>query len=146
MSDVELFKGEQVQWRPAPINPAWVIEGAPETRNFLVSQSLDRSSYTFMWDCTAGVFNWYYDIDETVYILEGSVTIRDDNGVERTLVAGDHALFRAGSHAVWRVDKYVRKVAFLRQPVPQPLMFAVRAIRKLARMMNLGPATAASWG
>jgi uncharacterized cupin superfamily protein len=142
MSDVVFFKGEKAQLEPSPINPAWVIEGKPVARNFLVSKSLDGSGFTYLWDCTAGVFNWYYDIDETVYIIEGSVTVRDDNGKEWHLTAGDHVLFRAGSHAVWRVENYVRKVAFFRQPVPASLSLLVRAVRKVSRMLNLGPANA----
>jgi uncharacterized cupin superfamily protein len=142
MSDVVIFKGENAKLEPAPINPSWVIEGKPVARNFLVSKSLDGSGFTYLWDCTAGVFNWYYDIDETVYIVEGSVTIRDDNGKEFQLNVGDHVLFRAGSHAVWRVENYVRKVAFFRQPVPAPLSLVVRAVRKISRILNLGPASA----
>ncbi|HEY8161070.1 MAG TPA: cupin domain-containing protein [Methylocystis sp.] len=129
--------GKNVEMTPCPVNPAWVIDGMPVARNFVLSRSLDNSSTTLLWDCTKGVFNWYYDIDETVYVLEGSVVVTDDNGVEHHLGPGDHALFRAGSHAVWRVEKYVRKVAFCRNPVPAPVMFAVRVVKKLARMMKL---------
>jgi EutQ-like cupin domain len=28
-------------------------------------------------NCTAGRFDWFYDVDETVYVLEGSVTIKN---------------------------------------------------------------------
>ena len=80
MNNIEFFKGEGVKLGYAPINPAWVIEGKPLARNYLVSKSLDGSGFTYLWDCTEGVFNWHYDIDETVYIIEGSATIRDDEG------------------------------------------------------------------
>ena len=43
-------------------------------------------------DCTAGLFNWHYDIDETVYVLEGSVGASTTIGVEHRLGPGDHAL------------------------------------------------------
>jgi uncharacterized protein len=133
---IVFYEGRNVEMASCPINPAWVIEGAPVARNFVLSRSLDNSSTTLLWDCTKGVFNWHYDIDETVYVLEGSVVVVDDNGVEHHLGPGDHALFRAGSHAVWRVEDYVRKVAFCRNPLPAPVMFAVRVVRKLARMMK----------
>lgn len=140
---IVFYQGSHVEMTPCPVNPAWVIEGAPVARNFVLSRSLDGSASTLLWDCTTGVFNWHYDIDETVYVLEGSVVVRDDNGVEHRLGPGDHALFRAGSHAVWRVDDYVRKVAFCRNPVPQPVMLAVRAVKKLARMVGLAPSSSA---
>jgi uncharacterized protein len=137
---IVFYEGKNVEMKPAPINPDWVIEGAPVARNFLLSQSLDKSATTLLWDCTTGVFNWHYDIDETVFVLEGSVVVRDDNGVEHHLGPGDHALFRAGSHAVWRVENCVRKVAFCRNPLPAPVMFVVRAVRKLARILKIAPA------
>ncbi|QGM98495.1 cupin domain-containing protein [Methylocystis parvus] len=139
---IVFYQGRNVEMQACPINPAWVIEGAPVARNFVLSRSADGSASTLLWDCTSGVFNWYYDIDETVYLLEGSVVIRDDSGVEHHLGPGDHALFRAGSHAAWRVESYVRKVAFCRNPVPQPVLFAARVVRRLSRMMGLAPAPA----
>lgn len=133
-----IFGGGDVEMQSCPINPAWIIEGAPVARNFLLSRSTDGSACTLLWDCTQGVFNWHYDIDETVYVLEGSVVVRDDDGVEHRLGPGDHALFPAGSHAVWRVESYVRKVAFCRNPVPQPIMLAGRIVKKLLKMIRSG--------
>lgn len=138
---IVFYEGKNVEMRPCPINPAWVIEGAPVARNFILSRSLDNSATTLLWDCTKGVFNWHYDIDETVYVLEGSVVVREDNGVEHHLGPGDHILFRAGSHAVWTVENYVRKVAFCRTPLPASVMFLVRVMRKLARMTKLTPSS-----
>lgn len=106
-------------------------------RNFVLSRSSDSSATALLWDCTKGVFSWHYDIDETVYVLEGQAIIRDDSGVERVIAAGDQVLFRAGSHAVWRVDDYIRKVAFCRSPVPAPLMLAARVMRKLVKIAGL---------
>jgi uncharacterized cupin superfamily protein len=127
---------KDVEMKPCPINPAWVIEGAPVARNFILSVSLDGTATALVWDCTTGVFHWRYNVDETVYVLEGSAVIRDDSGVERVIQAGDHMLFRAGSHAVWRVETYIRKVAFCRTPVPAPLMFMARVLRKLRRLIG----------
>ena len=83
---------------PAPIIPAWIIEGSPVARNGLVSSTADGNSSTWMWDCTAGKFNWYYDIDEIVYFIEGSVLIRDTVGTHEPLHlnAGDTVFFPAG--------------------------------------------------
>ncbi len=133
---IVFFEGKDVQMQPCPIHAAWVIEGNPVARNCMLSRSTDGGAWTLLWDCTSGLFNWHYDIDETVYVLEGSVVVRDDDGVEHVLGPGDQALFRAGSHAVWRVENYVRKVAFCRIPVPQPVSLGMRAFRKLGRMLR----------
>jgi uncharacterized protein len=135
---IVFFRGAEVQMKSCPINPSWVIEGAPVARNFILAQSLDGAATSLLWDCTRGVFDWHYDIDETVYVLEGGAFIKDDSGVEHSIGAGDHVLFRAGAHAVWRIDDYIRKVAFCRSLVPAPLMFATRVFRKLGRMSGVG--------
>jgi hypothetical protein len=96
-----------------------------------------------MWDCTAGRFNWYYDVDETLYVIEGSVTIKDDAGLTHRVSAGDTVFFPAGSHAEWHVENYIRKIAFCRAPLPAPLVFWKRGIRFLKRRLGVGNKSAA---
>jgi uncharacterized cupin superfamily protein len=31
-----------------------------------------------VWECSEGKFNWYYDLEETLLILEGSVVLEND--------------------------------------------------------------------
>jgi uncharacterized cupin superfamily protein len=128
----------RVELAPGPINPAWVLEGNPVSCNKLLSYSADGSASTMMWDCTAGRFNWHYDVDETLYIIEGSVIIKDATGEARRLSAGDVVFFPAGSSAEWHVETYIRKVAFCRTPLPGPVAFAKRGVRFLKRRLGLG--------
>jgi uncharacterized cupin superfamily protein len=102
---------------------------APIARNAMLSRSEDGSAFTLIRDCTAGLFEWRYGIDEAVYILEGSVIVHDAAGGTRRLEAGATAFFPSGSRAVWRVDSYVRKVAFCRKRMARGYLFA----RKVAR-------------
>ncbi|WP_083638761.1 cupin domain-containing protein [Rhizobium oryziradicis] len=113
--------GYGVELQPAPINPDWVIEGDPQARLANHSQSEDEASSTAVWDCTAGAFRWYFGWDETVVIQEGEVHVTAEDGSERILRAGDIAYFKGGTWATWRVETYVRKIAFLRKPFPEPL-------------------------
>ena len=57
---------EQVDLNPSPIHPSWILEGNPVARNRLISSSADGTASALIWDCTAGRFNWFYDVDETV--------------------------------------------------------------------------------
>jgi ethanolamine utilization protein EutQ (cupin superfamily) len=89
-----------------------------------------------VWECTAGRFNWFYGIDESVYVVEGSMRLKDSNGNQRLVNAGDTVFFPAGSHAEWTVDKYVKKVAFLRSTVPAPVAVGIRVFRRLWRLLS----------
>jgi uncharacterized protein len=120
----------------SPINGAWVLEGNPLARGKILSISTDGMATTFMWDCTAGRFNWYYDLDETVYLLEGSVVIKESTGVRHELKAGDSFLFKAGTHFEWTVDSYVRKLAFCRIPMSRKILLAKRIYQGLRRLLG----------
>jgi uncharacterized cupin superfamily protein len=130
------FDKDNVELLPSPITPAWIIDGAPVARNRVLSTSEDQTACTIVWDCTKGKFNWYYDFDETVHITEGSVKLEDGHGPARTVGPGDVVFFPAGSHAVWTVDNYVRKVAFCRKILPSPIGFLVRALRAVKRRLS----------
>lgn len=112
-------------------------------RNKYLSVSADREARTCIWDCTAGRFNWFYDIDETVYVIEGSVIIKDYSGSVTTLRAGDTAFFPAGSSAEWTVEQYVRKVAFMRSALPRDVQFARRVSKAVRRRLGQKEATPA---
>jgi len=142
------FTVGKVKLEPGPIRPSWVLEGHPVSCNKLLSFSADGSASTMMWDCTAGRFNWYYDVDETLYVIEGSAIIKDSAGVPHRLSVGDTAFFPAGSRAEWHVEDYIRKVAFCRKPLPRPLVFVNRGFRFLRRLVGGGNrnATTAMFG
>jgi hypothetical protein len=44
----------------------------------ILSTSADGTASTIIWSCTEGRFNWYYDFDETIMILEGSIVLESD--------------------------------------------------------------------
>lgn len=127
---------DTIAMNPAPINPDWVIDGSPVARAGQIVQSSDGTAASAVWDCTAGTFNWHFGIDETVHILDGEVEVSTADGRPRVLRAGDVALFRAGTTAVWHVPTYVRKIAFCRHPLPWPFGFAVRALSKARSLLQ----------
>jgi uncharacterized cupin superfamily protein len=133
----------QVHLNPSPIRPDWVLEGNPITRNQVLSSSADGTASTLIWDCTAGRFNWFYDVDETIYVIQGGVVVKDFGGLPRRLQAGDTIFFPAGARAEWHVEHYIRKIAFCRAPLPRPVRFAKRGYQFLKRLLgNRGGAKA----
>ena len=135
-----IFGSSRGDLGPAPIDAQWIIEGNPIARNKCLSRSKDGTASNYIWDCTAGRFNWYYQIDETVCVLEGSVLVRDHHGGSRLLEAGDTAFFAAGSSAEWTVPNYVRKVAFMRRPMPRSVVLAKKLYAVVKGIVRLGRA------
>ena len=123
---------DNLDMQAAPIDPSWVLSGAPKARLALHSRSNDDAATTAVWDCTAGEFRWYFGWDETVVILEGSVHVTAEDGSEQTLRAGDIGYFSGDTWATWRIDDYVRKVAFCRKQFPAPIALAYK-VRDMLR-------------
>ena len=126
-----MLSATKIPLDPAPINADWILEGSPQARNRVVFKSDDGTAWTMIWDCTAGRFNWFYDCDETVHILEGSVSLTTAAGTV-LVEAGNTIFFPAGSWATWHVSSYVRKVAFLRHTLPRPAGSMLRAWKRIA--------------
>ncbi|WP_373505496.1 cupin domain-containing protein [Aestuariivirga sp.] len=131
-----IFSKANVELNPSPIRADWIIEGRPVARNAILSRSEDQTACTIVWDCSEGKFNWHYDFDETVYFIEGSVTIEDGHGPARTLGPGDVIFFPAGSHAVWTVHEYIRKVAFCRKILPAPVGALIKTARAIKHKIS----------
>jgi hypothetical protein len=108
----------QGDFGPFPIDSAWIIEGDPIARGNVFLQSADKKISFGGWECTAGKFQWIFSWDEFVHIIEGEVTIREENGKTITLRRGDLAHFPKGLKTVWHVPNYVRKVFTLRTDQP----------------------------
>jgi uncharacterized protein len=122
--------------KSAPIPADWVIEGNPQARSRRLSTSPDTTSSTMVWTCTPGKFHWHYNVDETLYILEGEVFVTNEKDEVRRLGPGDLAFFPAGSDSVWRVTKDIRKIAFCRQSMPLLAGFGLRAMNKFINILT----------
>jgi uncharacterized cupin superfamily protein len=124
-----------VKLTPRPIEPSWIIEGNPVAQRCVLSESADGLATTMVWECSEGKFNWYYDFDETVLILEGSIVLESDTMPPTRYGAGDYIFFRDGAHAKWHVEGRVRKLAFCRKTQPVLLGFALRVFSKIKRTL-----------
>ena len=123
-----------VDLTPRPIEPSWIIEGRPEARWCVLSKSADGLASTMVGHCTEGKFNWYYDFDETILILEGAIVLESDTMPPTRYGPGDVIFFRDGAHARWHVESHVKKLAFCRKTQPVWLGFALRVVLKLKKM------------
>ncbi len=138
-----VHSNRDVTFKPAPIDPDWILKGNPVARSAVLSRSGDATACTIMWDCTAGQFHWHYGFDETVHIVEGAVIVSSENTPPKRLEPGDVAFFPVGTKAHWHVETYVRKVAFCRHGLPRPAWPLIRTLR-WARSLLRKPATKGS--
>jgi uncharacterized protein len=120
---------------PRPIEPSWIIEGKPDAQSFVLSTSADGMASTIVWECSEGKFNWYYDFDETILILEGSIVLESDTMPPTRYGPGDTIFFKDGAHARWHVEGRVRKLAFCRKTQPAWLGFGLRVLLKLKKIL-----------
>lgn len=132
-----------LQLSPDPIYEKWILSGNPVGRSKTLACSPDGASSTLLWDCTSGSFYWHYRQDESVLFLSGDAYLLEENGVEHRFAAGDFAFFPAGTVIKWRVDHYVRKIAFLREPMWRFVVPAFTFWNKVIR--KLGLSRRSSW-
>lgn len=144
-----VFAGvDSIFLKPAPIEPTWIISGAPAARAGMHSNSADAGASTNIWDCSAGTFNWHFGWDETVMILEGSVRVTSPEGITTELKTGDIGYFPARTQWRWQVDHYVRKIAFNRRAASKSEI-VIRTLRqklgahRKALKLGIGIVTAA---
>jgi len=128
----------------SPIRSEWILDGKPIARSKLISASDDCTTSSYIWECTAGRFNWHYDAEETIYILEGSVVIKDQIGVTHRLSVGDTIFLPCGAVVEWEIDNYVRKVAFIRAPLPKSVIRAKRILNFLKHPLSSSAAKSAT--
>ena len=120
----------RMDWRPAPIDPAWILAGTPRAAYIPLASGHDGYSSVSLWRCTEGRFRWTFGWEETVYILKGEVEVTDAAGNEGLLRAGSVALFQGGSTAIWNVVEPVEKMAVCRRAMSPRLASLLRFARR----------------
>lgn len=78
-----------------------IIKEATETEK---SEMLTKP----IWECGVSEFDWYYDSEETCFLIEGEVTVEHGGG-SVSFGAGDYVVFPKGLSCVWKVTKPVKK-------------------------------------
>lgn len=105
-----------VTLQPARVDPQWILSGAPRFETAEIARAPDGRSVTGVWACDGPTtFEWRFDLDETVYVLEGEVTVQY-LGHRFVLRPGQTAVFKAGTRAVWQVPGRLKKVFTLHHP------------------------------
>ena len=126
-----------VKLEPDSIPKEWLISGKPETRSKILGRTKDMLGLVILWECGAVSYKWHYNYDEAYIVLSGEGFMTDVHGVERRYGPGDLAFFPAGTDSTWRHPDHFRKVAVLKEPVPLPMGYALKAWNKFLRVIGL---------
>lgn len=98
------------------VNPHWIKAGNPVFRFAEYFRSPDSRHISGIWSCEGpATFEWHFNGDESVHVLEGRVEI-DYQGSKFVLKPGDTAMFHEGTRAVWHVPEYIKKSYTLHSP------------------------------
>jgi uncharacterized cupin superfamily protein len=100
-----------------PIPAAWIEAGAPVATARFLFASGDGGLVAGVWRCSAGTFQWHFECDEIVYVLEGGVEVEHE-GQRQQLVPGSLVFFPLGARTRWHVTTHVRKLFIHRHPTP----------------------------
>ncbi|MFZ1908331.1 MAG: cupin domain-containing protein [Burkholderiales bacterium] len=122
----KLATRERHELHPLTVDSSWIISGSPVFRANVFQHSRHAATLSGIWECVGPAkFEWRYGVDESIYVLEGSVEI-EYLGRKIRLVAGDSAHFAAGTTAVWTVTDHVKKTYYINRPG-----LLMRAIRRV---------------
>lgn len=62
-----------------------------------------------IWEKEVSRFDWSYADKETCYILEGTASVRPEDGEAVEFGAGDLVIFPEGMNCVWDIKSPIRK-------------------------------------
>jgi uncharacterized cupin superfamily protein len=98
------------------VDPSWIRSGNPVFKFAEYFRSPDERTISGIWSCDGPTtFEWQFNADEAVHVLEGRVEI-DYQGHHFVLETGDTAMFHEGTRAVWHVPEYIKKSYTLQSP------------------------------
>ncbi len=96
------------EWDTIP--PEGLQSGEPVQTGHVYHNDEANGLMVGVWDCTPFTAKpGPYDVNEFMLILDGSVTIVDENGGEETISAGQSFIIPKGLPCTWKQTEYVRK-------------------------------------
>ncbi|MBY5992541.1 cupin domain-containing protein [Ferrimonas balearica] len=107
-SEVEEYRpAEEKRVKGAPLNRLWNHYSDPS-----------QQFHAGVWQSEPGCWKVSYSEHEFCQILEGESVIRDEQGNERTVKAGERFVIPAGFVGEWEVIETCKKIYVLFEPAP----------------------------
>ncbi|HMB59294.1 MAG TPA: cupin domain-containing protein [Xanthomonadales bacterium] len=92
------------------------IKGQPLQRTWHHFTSADDAFFAGVWEAEPGCWSITYTENEFCQIVSGRSILRDREGRERVVQAGDNFVIPAGFQGQWEVLETTRKIYVIYQP------------------------------
>ena len=92
-----------------------ILEGTPDARGLFTAESADNNCSAGFWACDVGRYEFVFDYDEFVYLIDGEVTVTQGEKTW-TLRPGDTAFFPQGITTIWKITRRMTKYFVARAP------------------------------
>ncbi|CAM3837355.1 cupin domain-containing protein [Parendozoicomonas haliclonae] len=99
-----------------PTDAERLVKGNPEQNNRLHFTSSDDKFFAGEWGAEVGCWKVRYTENEYFHILSGKSIIRDNQGNEQVLTAGDKVCVPAGFEGEWEVVEPTQKIYVIYEP------------------------------
>ena len=106
-------QGRFEQWTTAAEK---CLRGQPLQRSWNQFTSTDEKFFSGFWEAEPGCWSISYTENEYCHILAGRSLLRDEQGREQVLQAGDQFIIPAGFCGQWEVLETTRKIYVIYQP------------------------------
>jgi uncharacterized cupin superfamily protein len=116
MSKISLLDYPSTPHEAYEVDAAKMIGGSPKQ---ILSNHYSNPSGEFhlgFWEAEVGEWNVNYTEYEYCEILQGRILMRDRQGVEQIVAAGDRFVIEAGYQGVWKVLEPAKKVYVIFEP------------------------------
>lgn len=115
MNDVVFFAEHEPEYDESLTAIDKCVDGQPLQRTWHHFTSEDESFFAGLWEAEPGCWNVDYSENEFCQIIAGRSVLRDDDGREHRLVAGDNFVIPAGFRGQWEVQEKTRKIYVIYQ-------------------------------
>ena len=97
-----------LELEPDPLDPASILDGAPEAFNHVVWESDDGRVIRGVWQMTPGTAA-DTEANEMFVVISGRATIMPDGGEPYDVGPGDLGVLEEGARTTWVVHETLRK-------------------------------------
>ena len=116
IADLVFFSEHDPEYSEAVTATEKIVHGQPMQRTWHHFTSGDEKFFAGIWEAEPGCWRVSYSENEFCQILSGRSILRDAQGREKSLKAGDNFTIPRGFQGQWEVLETTRKIYVIYEP------------------------------